>query len=145
MNPKYLDEIVKGYFQKAQIIHFATCDKGKPKVRPVTLFCIEGEFYILTATKEAKVMQIMRNSCYEFSYLIDDNDRVGYIRAEGKAEIILEQNIKKNVADSCFCFNQSWKDLSENNFTLVQLLIEKIEFMPPGYGDVEILRYAGDE
>jgi len=139
MKQENLKKIIWEYFQSTQIIHFATCDKDKPKVRPVTLFYFKEQFYILTFTNDAKVRQIMQNPEYEFSYLVDDEDNVGYIRASGIAEIIIDQELKKDVAENCYYFNQFWKDYNDNSYTLIKLLIEQIEFMAPGYNDIENL------
>ena len=116
---------------------FATCDKDKPKVRPVTLYYFNEQFYILTFTNDAKVRQILQNPEYEFSYLVDDDDNVGYIRASGITEIVVDQGIKNEVAENCYFFKQFWQDPLDNSYTLIRLLIEKIEFMAPGYKNIE--------
>jgi len=45
-----LKEEVWGYFKDRQFIFLATSEEDQPRVRPVTLFYLDGRFWVLTGT-----------------------------------------------------------------------------------------------
>lgn len=53
------DEVWK-YFKNLQFIYLATCEGDQPRVRPVTLVCLDERFWILTGTDNAKTQQIQK-------------------------------------------------------------------------------------
>ena len=47
------------------IIYLATAKGNQPRVRPVTLIVDQGDLFVLTGTKDAKVAEIRKNSKVE--------------------------------------------------------------------------------
>lgn len=128
---------VWGYFQKIQTIFLATCDKGQPRVRPVTLIHFNDKFWILTGTNAAKIKQIRDNSNIEFCLLLKKGDNSGYIRGVGEAIIVQDMETKRLLATNISFFKNYWKDADDPNYTLLEIVIKDIEYLKPGVFDAE--------
>jgi len=86
------------HFKDQQHIFLATSERDQPSVRPVTLVCLDGKFWILTGTKNAKTKQILKNPKIEFCLLIQKGELRGYVRAAGLAKIIRDRKTKVKLA-----------------------------------------------
>ena len=128
---------VWAYFKKMQNVFLATADLDQPKVRPVTMLYYNDRFWIGTGTGDAKIRQIEQNENVEFCLLVKGENTTGYIRGTGKAVIIEDAATRKLLADAMPYFKDFWNDPADPRFTLLEMIIQQIEFMEPGKITVE--------
>ena len=121
-------EVIELIKQK-QIADFATCDGERPYVRPITIVYHKKCFWFATFTNSAKVKQIRRSPKCEICFWIGEGASKGYIRAFCVAKIINNKKLKKEIADQMSYFSNWWKDAEDLNYTLVELLIDEIDYM----------------
>ena len=95
---------VLSIFKDYQTVFLATVKGTKPLVRPVTLVCIDKEFWVITGTTTAKVKQIQKNPKIEFCLYLPKKGGNGYLRLAGKAEIVKDKKSKTNIAKHCDFF-----------------------------------------
>jgi len=124
-----LKEEVWGHFKDYQHIFLATSEKDQPRVRPVTLVCLDKKFWILTGTKNAKTKQIQKNPRIEFCLPIKKGESEGYVRAAGLAKIVQDRKTKERLAKHCDFFSEHWKGSEDPNYTLIELKLAEIEYL----------------
>ncbi len=120
-----------GHFGKTQQVFLATLEGGQPRVRPVTMLQIDGRFWVLTGTGDAKSEQIRENPEMEFCFLIKQGEHTGYVRGSGSAKIVKGAILKKDIAKQCDYFYDHWKSPEDPNYALIELRPENIEYMRP--------------
>lgn len=54
-------ERVLDRFKETQFVALATFDGARPRVRPMTLICLDRRFWMVTSAASSKVMQIRQN------------------------------------------------------------------------------------
>ena len=133
------DEVLR-HFKKIQTVYYATCDGKKPCVRPMALIYHCNRFWVSTGMKNAKVKQIQRNKNCEFCLLIGNGENSGCIRCSGESVIINDRKTKKELADIMPFFTEFWKDADDPNYTLIEIIVRRIEYLRPG--EYEIERFA---
>jgi general stress protein 26 len=133
MNGKFddLKEEVWGHFKDYQHIFLATSEEDQPRVRPVTLVCLDEKFWVLTGTKNAKTKQIRKNPKIEFCLLFQKGEQRGYVRAAGLAKIIQDRKTKVKIAEHCDFFGEHWKGPNDPDYTLIELYLTEIEYLRP--------------
>jgi uncharacterized pyridoxamine 5'-phosphate oxidase family protein len=128
---------VWSHLKKMQNVFLATVDADHPRVRPVTMLYYNDRFWVGTGTDDAKIRQIEQNRKIEFCLLVKGENTTGYIRGTGKAMIIEDAATRKLLADAMPYFKDFWKDPADPRFTLLEIVIEQIEYMEPGKITVE--------
>jgi len=119
------------HFKDQQHIFLATSERDQPRVRPVTLVCLDKRFWILTGTNNAKTKQILKNPKMEFCLLFEKEGHDGYVRASGLAKIIRDKETKVKLAEHCDFFSEHWKGSDDPNYTLIELHLTEIEYLRP--------------
>ena len=133
-------EEVWAHFKDRQFIFLATSEEDQPRVRPVTLFYLDGRFWVLTGTENAKTKQISKNSKIEFCLLLQKGENRGYIRAAGSAKIIQDRKTKGKIAEQCDFFSEFWKSPDDPNYALIELHPTEIEYLRPN--EIVALRFT---
>lgn len=128
------------HFKNHQYVFLATSEGDQPKVRPVTLVYLNGRFWILTGTRNAKTTQIQKNPKIEFCLLFQDGENRGYIRATAVARIIQNRETKVKIAEHTDFFNEFWNDPDDPNYTLMELCPSEIEYLRPK--EMAVQRFA---
>jgi len=118
-------------FKNHQHIFFTTSEGDQPRVRPVTLVCLDRRFWILTGTNNAKTKQIRKNPKIEFCLLFQKGEHQGYVRATGLAKIIRDRETKVKLAEHTDFFDEHWKSPDDPNYTLIELHLTEIEYLRP--------------
>ncbi len=139
---KKIEELKKeawACFEKFQTVYLATCDGDQPCVRPVSLIYFNDKFWVATGTQNAKVKQIQENNNIEFCMLLESGENSGYIRGAGQAVIVEDMETKRLLADNMPFFREYWKEVDDPNYTLLAIMIRKIEYLKPGV--LEIVRF----
>ncbi len=131
-----IPEDVKGeiwdFFGDYQGIYLATAEDKRPFVRPVTLAFMDSRFWVFTGTNDAKVRHIRSNPRIEFCLHLKKGDHTGYVRASGKAEVILDKETRMRMAERCEYFDKYWNGLDDPSYTLLEIRIEEVEYLKPG-------------
>lgn len=128
---KGIKDEVRKYFKDLQFIYLATCEGDQPRVRPVTLVCLDERFWIFTGTDNAKTQQIQKNPKIEFCLSLEKKERRGYVRAAGLAKIIQDKDIKLSISKRCDFFSRYWESPDDPNYTLIELQLVEIEYWRP--------------
>ena len=133
MNEKLdnLKEEIWEHFKDYHFILLATSEGDQPRVRPVTLVCLDEKFWILTGTKSEKTKQIQKNPKIEFCLLYQKGENFGYVRAAGLAKIIQDRKTRVTIAEQTDFFSEYWKDSDDPNYTLIELDPTEIEYLRP--------------
>jgi general stress protein 26 len=127
---KIKDEVWK-HFKDYQVIYLTTVEGNQPRVRPVTLLYFDNKFWITTGTDNAKVRQIKANPKMEFCLLIEEQKKQGYIRATGTAKVIMDREIRENIAKNCDFFSSYFKSHDDPHYTLLEMQLADIEYLRP--------------
>lgn len=127
-----LEKEVFSCFKNTQPVFLATCDRGQPRVRPVTLIYYNDRFWISTGTSDAKIKQIKENKKVEFCLFLKEDKVSGYIRGTSEAIIVEDSETKKLLADNIPFFKEFWKNPDDPNYTLLEIVIKEIEYLKPG-------------
>ncbi len=109
--------LILGRFKDFQHVQLATVDSGVPKVRPVTLICID----ILTDTESAKVDQIRRNPRVEFCMQFTEGEADCSLRVSGTASIVADQSLRQKIAEQVSFFKEHWATTDDPNYTLLEV------------------------
>lgn len=128
-----LEEEVWRHFKDFRVIFLATSERDQPRVRPVTLVYLDGRFWIVTGTNNAKTKQIRKNPKMEFCLFLEKGENRGYIRGAGLAQIIKDRETRAKIAKQCSFFSDYYGSSEDPNYTLIQLKITEIEYLRPRY------------
>lgn len=130
--PEDVKKKIWANFNEYRVVYLATVDIDKPKVRPVTLVQLNSKLWILTGTNDAKTKQLKENPKIEICLPIEKEENTGYVRFSGIAKIIQDQKIKEKIAKNVDYFDNYWKSTDDPTFTLLEIVVEQIEYMEPG-------------
>lgn len=113
-------------------VYLATCDHGQPHVRPMALFCVEDEYWMVTFSGDAKVHQITNNAAIEICYPIREEGNTGYVRATGTSKIVKDRALREAAMEFCYFFDDYFSGVDDPDYTLIQLELTELELMRPG-------------
>lgn len=125
-----LDDLKK-YFYNNPLVYFATIDKNQPRVRPVSLVNHNNDLWVVSRSYEEKIEQINDNSNFEFTFIVDDEFK-GMIRATGKAKVIDDLVIKKELVKSISWFDNYFKSFDDPNYGLIKLDVSEVRTLSSG-------------
>ena len=121
------------------IIYLATAKGNQPRVRPVTLIVDQGDLFVLTGTKDAKVAEIRKNSKVEVIIPVRHGESTGYIRFKAKATIRDELEDRVRAAKAAPFFDNYFQSPEDKGFTLIHFETIHIEYLKPGQNYPEII------
>ncbi|MCK4666526.1 pyridoxamine 5'-phosphate oxidase family protein [Candidatus Dependentiae bacterium] len=119
-------------FKSMQMVHFATIDGKKPRVRPVTLLKIKGKLWIATGTKDSKIKHLKDNKNIEFCQLLLKGENMGYIRGRGVVKIVKDKKTRVVIAKKIPFFKMFWQDLNDPAYSLLEIILKDADYMRPG-------------
>jgi uncharacterized pyridoxamine 5'-phosphate oxidase family protein len=119
-------------FKSMQMAHLATCEGDQPRLRPITLVCIDQRFYFATGAADQKSAQIALNPKVEFCSLIQAEPYTGYFRGSGILHQIDDVQVKKAVADVATYIYNYWQDAADPAYRLYELELTVLKYMHPG-------------
>ena len=128
-------------FKQKQVIYFASIEEQKPRVRPVTMLCVDDRFWVLTGTSDRKVTQLKANPYMELCLPLEEDGYHGYLRIEGTANIVTDSKTKREIAEKCEYFKDFWKDTNDPGYTLLELEFQEIGYMKPGMHEAEEIKF----
>ena len=139
--PEDVKKEIMEKFTDCNTVHFATVDGERPSVRPLTMVRLEGRFWILTGTSDAKMVHLNSNPAMELCYLLKEGEFQGYIRAAGTARIIQDEATRERIAEQTEYFKVYWKGYDDPNYTLLEIVMSEIEYMKPGASEIYARKY----
>jgi uncharacterized pyridoxamine 5'-phosphate oxidase family protein len=140
MIPQVIKEEIWKNLDEYRIVYFATSLDGQPSVRPLTMVPLHSELWILTGMKDAKIGQLTTNPRIEVCMPLEKNENTGYVRFCGRAEIVQDMDIKRDVAEQVDFFKHYWKTPEDPTFALLKMDFSSLEFMRPG--EITASRYS---
>lgn len=128
-----IDEVARilDRFKETQFVALATFDGMRPRVRPMTLICLDRRFWMVTSTFSNKVTQIKQNPNVEFTYQFTENDEDCCIRILGKAKIIKDKDSKTGIANRIGFFKDHWSGPEDPDYTLLEVLPDELQYVSP--------------
>ena len=123
---------VLAFIKKQQLVFFSTVDGDQPRVRPVTFHHIDDRYWIVTNSQSAKVKQLRLNPKVEVCIYLENKEYQfgsGYIRAEGRAEIIKDMDTRFKIGSQTGLFGAFYKGADDQNYTLLEIHVKKIEYL----------------
>ena len=113
-------------------VMLATVDAKGPHVRPVTLIEYDDAYWIETGTGSAKVAQIRDDPRIELCLTFTEGDNSGYVRLNGRAEIVTDAAMRQKISSQTEFFKDYWSGPEDPSFTLLRIIPEAVEYMRPG-------------
>jgi general stress protein 26 len=113
-------------FTSFPFVHLATVEGSFPRVRPICLIAHKKLLWAATHTSWDKVHQIRNNGRVEFTLLYKDKDRIGGIRAAGRAQIIDDPITKETLSTVIPFFNDHWSSPTDPEYTLLRFDLDLI-------------------
>lgn len=126
---------------KIQVVSLATCEGDQPRLRPMTLIVKEGRFFFATGSKDDKGKQLASNPKAEFCIQISNEKNTGYLRGSGKMKVVQDQATRREIADWAEFIYNYWKEASDPDYCLYELLLSQTRFMEPGEMSETILEW----
>jgi len=115
-----------------QIVHFATWDGKRPRVRPMSLVYDGKRFWMCTGSKDAKTKQLALYPVFEFSLMLQTKGSRGTLRGSGRTRMVTETKEKRVVAGIIPFFADYWLSPDDPSFCPFELLVDSMEHMRPG-------------
>ncbi len=140
--PEKLRGEITAIFHEYRPVYMATWDGHTPRVRPVTLNLLDGVFYVLTGTGDAKIEQLRRNPRTEMCLPMEKGENTGYVRFAGRVKFVDDPEVKRSVAERVDYFKVYWKGTDDPEYTLLALEVDEVEHMEPGGGEVRARSYG---
>lgn len=129
------DEVRKdiwAIFKENQVVHLATIDGEKPKVRPVTMGFYEDRFWFMTGMNDNKMKQINQNPNVELCLALKEGESEGTLRIGAIAEVEQDRETKARIAPKFPFFNQFWESIDDPTCALIEFKLRTMELMKPG-------------
>ncbi len=119
------------FMNETQKAYMATVEDGQPRVRPVSLLWFDGMAWIGSGTSNGKTQQVRRNGSVELCIPIERNDRNGYVRLAGKAEVVCDHDIRSDIALRLPFFDAFWDSADDPNYSLIRVVPSEILYLRP--------------
>ena len=126
---KFEDALIE--LKKGPVMSFATSVNDQPYVRFMALVNHEDKFYCVTYKSRPKTHEIQSNSNFAFAVLVEGKGITGSIRCRGRTEIIIDPNLKKEVAEEIPWHSHYWDYYDDPEFTLIRLNINHLIIFDP--------------
>ena len=127
------DEVARilNRFKETQFVALATFDGTRPRVRPMTLICLDRRFWMVTSASSNKVTQIRQNPDVEFTYQFSENGEDCCVRILGQAKITEDKNTKTSIAKRIGFFRNHWSGPEDPDYTLLEILPDELRYVSP--------------
>lgn len=131
-----MDEEVLSLFGEQQVVYLATADDLQPRVRPMTLIKMGEGFYMITGARggvqAAKLAQIRRNPRVEYYMTLEGDDGNGFIRGEGVAAEVDDEDTKKKVYDRIGWARNFFDTFEHPDYVLIEIMHTGFSYRRPG-------------
>lgn len=105
-----------------QLIFLATSERGRPWLRPVTLFHLQRKLLVCTFKKSRKVKQIEKNPKTEFCIkLTETAGQRRFLRVTCNARIVEDDDVKEKSYNRIDFIRKYFESSDDPRFTLIEL------------------------
>jgi len=129
-------ENVIDYLKKQPLMYLANIDGDQPRVRPMALIYHEDTCWFVSVAGRDKIKQIENNTNVEFAINPHDDKELSTIRGTGKAVLVDDSEIRKDVASAIPWFDGFWKSSEDPKFYLYKIDLEKLSVQIPQVRDI---------
>ncbi len=131
-NDSQIKQEIFSLIHENQYCYFSTSLNNQPFLRPMVLFYAYSRFWIVTFKKDAKIQQVQTNNKIEICIPLHETGNTGFIRAQGIAKIIKDNNIKREAIDFCYFFDDYFEGIDDPDYMLIELIFDQMQLMRPG-------------
>jgi len=129
-------ETVIDYFKSQPLMYLATVDGNQPRVRPMALIYHKDTCWFVSIAGRKKIREIETNDNVEFAINPQDREDLSTIRGTGKAVLIDNQEIRKDLANVISWFDGYWESAEDPNFFLYKIDLEQVSVQIPVKRDI---------
>jgi general stress protein 26 len=119
------------WLKDARAVYLTTVEDAQPRVRPVSMLWWDDSAWISSGTSNGKTKQVRRNPRVELCVPIERNDRRGYVRLAGTAEIVTDPKTRARLAAELPFFDTFWEGPDDPRYTLIRILPTEILYLRP--------------
>ncbi len=131
-NESQIKNEIYSLLRENQESYLATSVNDQPYVRPLILFYAYNRFWYISFKKDAKTAQIRSNKKIEVCIPLHESGNTGFIRAQGTAKIVNDQNLKAEAIDFCYFFDEYFDGVDDPDYLLIELFFDQMQLMRPG-------------
>jgi len=111
--------------------YMATVEDDQPRTRPVSILWREDAVWLTSGASNGKAQQVRRHPCVELCVPIERNDRHGYVRLSGEAEIVTDPEIRARIGAEFPFFGTFWEGTDDPRYTLIRVVPGEILYLRP--------------
>jgi uncharacterized pyridoxamine 5'-phosphate oxidase family protein len=111
--------------------YMATVEGDQPRTRPVSILWREDAVWLTSGTANGKTRQVRANSRVELCTPIERDDRHGYVRLAGTAEIVTDPETRTRIAAAFPFFDTFWDRPDDPRYTLIRVIPTEILYLRP--------------
>ena len=111
--------------------YLATVEDDQPRTRPVSILWFEDAVWLTSGTTNGKTQQVRRNPLVELCVPIERDDRRGYVRLAGEAEIVTDPQLRAKIAAELPFFDTFWEGTDDPRYTLIRIVPGQILYLRP--------------
>ena len=130
-----LDDIID-YLKKQPLMYLANIEGDQPRVRPVALIYHKDTCWFVSIAGRDKIKQLEVNNNVEFAINPHDDEKLSTIRGTGKAILIDDPEIRRDVANAIPWFDGYWESSEDPRFYLYEIDLEKLSVQIPQVRDI---------
>ncbi len=131
-NESQIKNEIFSLLRENQVSYLATCVNDQPYVRPLILFYAYGRFWYVSFKNDPKTAQINANKNVEVCIPLHESGNTGFIRAQGTAKIIKDNNLKADAIDFCYFFDDYFDGADDPDYLLIEIVFHQMSLMRPG-------------
>ena len=133
-------EEVLSWFGEQQVVYLSTVDDLQPRVRPMALIKVGEGFYMITGARGGvhakKLVQIRRNPRVEYYMTLEGDDGDGFIRGEGVASEVDDEDTKRRVYDLIGWAGNFFDTVDHPDYVLIEIMHTGFSYRRPGEYDI---------
>jgi uncharacterized pyridoxamine 5'-phosphate oxidase family protein len=124
-------ESLSWFEEKTTNAYLATVEDDQPRTRPVSILWREDAVWLTSGTSNGKTQQVRGHPHVELCVPIERNDRHGYVRLSGEAEIITDPEIRARIGAEFPFFGTFWEGTDDPRYTLIRIVPGEILYLRP--------------
>jgi uncharacterized pyridoxamine 5'-phosphate oxidase family protein len=126
-------------FNATQTVSVASVDESKPRLRLMTLICMNERLFLATGSGDNKTRQWALNPNLECLLPLSGDAGNGYLRIGGEARVVRDLALKQEVAETAKFIYNYWQDSANPDFILYEVLPREWRYLQPGADLEEVL------
>lgn len=124
------------YLKKQPLMYLANIDGDQPRVRPMALIYHKDTCWFVSIAGRDKIKQFEKNNNVEFAINPHDDEKLSTLRGSGKAILVDDAEIRKDVASAIPWFDSYWETSEDPRFFLYKIDLEELSVQIPGVRDI---------